>query len=87
MPLQNIGTALMLPEGIEYGALAEALAGDRFPHQFPHHFPRQECYEIYSAQGRLADTVFRIFNMGEYSLDTYERFLDALDTCLTKLRA
>ncbi|MFP6639534.1 MAG: aminotransferase class V-fold PLP-dependent enzyme, partial [Myxococcota bacterium] len=78
MPLQNIGTALWLPKGIEYTALADALAswddgGD-------------ECYEIYSAQGRLADRVFRIFNMGDYPIETYARFLVALETCLGRLR-
>ena len=43
-----------------------------------------ECYEIYAAQGELSDRVFRIFNMGEYDLKTYERFLHALEICLKK---
>ena len=77
MSPQNIGTALYLPFGIEYDKLASALAnwdnGD------------DECYEIYSAQGKLANEVFRIFNMGEYSLETYKRFIHALGVCLEKL--
>ncbi len=77
MPLQNIGTALLLPEGIGYPSLADALAswdeGD-------------ECYEIYAAQGKLADHVFRIFNMGDYPLETYDRFLAALGATLSRLR-
>jgi 2-aminoethylphosphonate-pyruvate transaminase len=77
MEQQNIGTALYLPEGITYDNLALELAnwdnGD------------DECYEIYSAQGKLSGQVFRIFNMGEYPLETYERFVFALQESITKL--
>ncbi len=77
MEQQNIGTALYLPEGLTYDSLADELAnwnnGDG------------ECYEIYSAQGELSGEVFRIFNMGEYPLDTYRRFINALETCINKL--
>lgn len=77
MPFQNIGTALYLPEGITFDDLAELMAkGDPVAN---------ESYEIYSAQGKLSSSVFRIFNMGEYSLDTYERFLSALQLNLKKL--
>lgn len=79
MPQQNIGTALYLPEGVDYESLSKALAdwdnGD------------DECYEIYSAQGELSGVVFRIFNMGEYSLETYERFITALGACIKKLQS
>ena len=68
----------MLPDGITYDQLATALAdwdnGDG------------ECYEIYSAQGKLSGSVFRIFNMGHYELATYERFLHALHVTLAALR-
>ena len=74
MPLQNIGTALYLPEGVQYSTLADKLA------QWDD--GSGECYEIYSAQGRLADAVFRIFNMGNYDIETYGRFLRALESCL-----
>ncbi|PIE19982.1 MAG: 2-aminoethylphosphonate--pyruvate aminotransferase [Proteobacteria bacterium] len=78
MPLQSIGTALMLPAGVTYDDLATRLAAwDR----------GDERYEIYSAQGKLSDTVFRIFNMGDYPLETYERFLGALEATLADLRA
>jgi 2-aminoethylphosphonate-pyruvate transaminase len=77
MPQQNIGTTLYLPENVTYDALAESLAnwdnGDN------------ECYEIYSAQGELSGKLFRIFNMGEYELKTYERFIHALGECIDKL--
>ncbi|PCI29431.1 MAG: 2-aminoethylphosphonate--pyruvate aminotransferase [SAR324 cluster bacterium] len=76
MPLENIGTALYLPEGIEFEALSDLLANWE---------ENDECYEIYSAQGALSDKVFRIFNMGDYDLDTYRRFLHALEVCLNKL--
>lgn len=72
MPLQNIGTALMLPAGVQYATLAGKLAS----------YPGPERYEIYSAQGPLAAQVFRIFHMGEYELPTYERFLHALGEVL-----
>jgi 2-aminoethylphosphonate-pyruvate transaminase len=78
MPFQNIGTALMLPEGVLYERLADALAN--------WDDGSGECYEIYSAQGKLARSVFRIFNMGEYELSTYERFLGALEICLERQR-
>lgn len=77
MAQQNIGTALYLPDGVSYQSLATALAnwdnGDN------------ENYEIYSAQGKLSNDIFRIFNMGEYSLETYDRFIKALGTCLRRL--
>lgn len=77
MEQQNIGTALYLPEGVDYERLAHELAswdnGD------------EECYEIYSAQGELSGMIFRIFNMGEYSLDTYKRFIHALGVCIKRL--
>ncbi len=77
MKQQNIGTALFLPKGVDYERLAAELAnwdnGD------------DECYEIYSAQGELSSIVFRIFNMGEYPLDTYERFIHALGICIKRL--
>jgi 2-aminoethylphosphonate-pyruvate transaminase len=79
MAQQNIGTALYLPDGVDYDALASALAswdnGDG------------ECYEIYSAQGELSGKVFRIFNMGEYPLDSYQRFLSALGACIDRIQA
>lgn len=74
MPLQNIGTALYIPEGVEYSQLADKLA-------FWNN-GSGECYEIYSAQGALSSELFRIFNMGHYEIDTYHRFLDALENCL-----
>lgn len=79
MPQQNIGTALYLPEGVDYDKLAAALA--------EWNNGADECYEIYSAQGELSDVIFRIFNMGEYPLPTYERFIKALGTCIEKLQS
>ena len=77
MPLQNIGTALYLPQGVDFDQLAGALAS--------WNDGNGESYEIYSAQGELHDEVFRIFNMGEYPLDTYHRFVAALAATLKKL--
>lgn len=76
MPLQNIGTALLLPDGVDYASLAHALS----------HYPGPERYDIYAAQGPLSDRVFRVFNMGEYPLETYGRFISALGQVLSELR-
>ena len=35
-------------------------------------------FEIYAAQGKLSDKLFRIFHMGEYPLEVYQIFLRAL---------
>ncbi|MFT7578856.1 MAG: 2-aminoethylphosphonate-pyruvate transaminase [Myxococcota bacterium] len=78
MPFQSIGTALYLPDGVTYDALANALAA--------WDDGSGECYEIYSAQGKLSSTVFRIFNMGSYPIETYGRFLGALEKTLNALR-
>jgi 2-aminoethylphosphonate-pyruvate transaminase len=68
-PLLSIGTALHIPAGKTYAAMAERLATE----------PVNDCtFEIYSAQGKLSDKLFRIFHMGEYPLDVYETFLTAL---------
>jgi 2-aminoethylphosphonate-pyruvate transaminase len=77
MPLQNIGTALYLPEGVDFDRLAGALAS--------WNDGSGESYEIYAAQGELSADVFRIFNLGEYPLDTYRRFITALGATLEKL--
>ncbi|NQU63884.1 MAG: alanine--glyoxylate aminotransferase family protein [SAR324 cluster bacterium] len=79
MAQQNIGTALYLPEGVNYDDLATTLA------QWDDGC--EECFEIYSAQGELSGVVFRIFNMGEYPLETYERFIHALEVSLEQLQA
>jgi len=79
MAQQNIGTSLFLPEGVSYDDLATALA------QWDD--GSEECYEIYSAQGDLSGVVFRIFNMGEYDLETYKRFISALESCIKQLQA
>ncbi len=73
MPLENIGTALYIPDGHDFDSLAEKLANWQ---------EDDECYEIYSAQGALSKKLFRIFNMGEYDISTYRRFLKALEICL-----
>jgi 2-aminoethylphosphonate-pyruvate transaminase len=39
-------------------------------------------FEIYSAQGKLSQSLFRIFHMGEYPLSAYEIFLRALERAL-----
>jgi 2-aminoethylphosphonate-pyruvate transaminase len=78
MPLQNIGTALFLPDKVRFEALADALAA--------WNDGSDECYQIYSAPSVLSDKVFRVFNMGVYSLETYARFINALGAVLARLR-
>jgi len=69
MPLQSIGTALQIPVGASYAQLAEALATQAV---------RDHTFEIYAAQGKLSGELFRVFHMGDYPLEVYEIFLEAL---------
>lgn len=69
MPLQSIGTALRIPAGTSYDAMAQRLAGEAVDGY---------TFEIYSAQGKLSHQLFRIFHMGEYPIEVYEVFLRAL---------
>ena len=69
MPLTVIGTALHIPEGASYEALAHRLATEPV---------EGHVFEIYAAQGKLSDKLFRIFNMGDYPIEAYEIFLRAL---------
>lgn len=68
-PLTVIGTALHIPAGRTYEAMAQRLATEPV---------EGHVFEIYAAQGKLSDKLFRIFNMGDYPLDVYEIFLRAL---------
>jgi 2-aminoethylphosphonate-pyruvate transaminase len=69
MPLTVIGTALHIPAGTTYDAMAQRLASEPL---------EGHVFEIYAAQGKLSDKVFRIFNMGDYPMAVYELFLRAL---------
>ncbi|RLB63272.1 MAG: 2-aminoethylphosphonate--pyruvate aminotransferase [Deltaproteobacteria bacterium] len=73
MPLQSIGTALHIPERTSYDELADRLASDPVD---------GHVFEIYAAQGKLSGKLFRVFHMGEYSLEAYEIFLRALAMAL-----
>ena len=73
MPLASIGTALEIPSGTSYAALAERLSSDEI---------EGHVFEIYAAQGKLSSTLFRIFHMGEYPLAVYEIFERALGRAL-----
>jgi 2-aminoethylphosphonate-pyruvate transaminase len=68
-PLTVIGSALHIPKSTTYERMAERLAGEPV---------EGHVFEIYAAQGKLSDKLFRIFNMGDYPLDVYEIFLRAL---------
>ncbi|TNF36509.1 MAG: aminotransferase class V-fold PLP-dependent enzyme [Deltaproteobacteria bacterium] len=72
-PLQSIGTMLEIPAGNSYEAMADTLASN---------VVEGRVFEIYSAQGKLSDRYFRLFNMGEYPLEAYEVFLKALAQAL-----
>jgi 2-aminoethylphosphonate-pyruvate transaminase len=69
VPLQSIGTALHIPKSTTYDAMANRLATEEV---------EGHLFEIYAAQGKLSDKLFRIFHMGEYPLEVYEIFLEAL---------
>ena len=67
----NSVTALALPPGVAYGRLHDDL--------------KARGYVIYRGQGALADSHFRVSNMGELTPDMLDRFLDALGTVLSRL--
>jgi 2-aminoethylphosphonate-pyruvate transaminase len=69
MPLTVIGTALHIPASTTYDAMAQRLATEPV---------EGHVFEIYAAQGKLSNELFRIFNMGDYPLEAYEIFLRAL---------
>ena len=73
MALSSIGTALHIPEGTSYDAMASRLAAEPV---------EGHAFAIYSAQGKLSDTLFRVFHMGDYPLETYATFLRALERVL-----
>jgi 2-aminoethylphosphonate-pyruvate transaminase len=70
MPLSSIGTALRIPESTSYAEMADRLASDPVD---------GHCFEIYAAQGKLSDSLFRVFHMGHYPLKVYATFIDALE--------
>ena len=78
MPLTVIGTALHIPEGVTYDAMAERLASE---------VVEGHVFEIYAAQGKLSGHLFRIFNWGDYPLDGSEIFLRALARVIPGARA
>ena len=69
MPLTVIGSALHIPPHTTYDAMAHRLASEAV---------EGHVFEIYAAQGKLSDRLFRIFNMGDYPLEAYSIFLRAL---------
>jgi 2-aminoethylphosphonate-pyruvate transaminase len=70
MELSSIGTALAIPAQTTYDRMAERLATE---------VVEGRVFEIYSAQGSLSAELFRVFHMGEYSLEDYSVFLRALE--------
>jgi 2-aminoethylphosphonate-pyruvate transaminase len=68
-PLASIGTALHIPAGRSYDAMADRLATE---------VVEDHLFEIYAAQGKLSNELFRIFHMGDYPIEVYEVFLRAL---------
>lgn len=68
-PLASIGTALHIPTGRTYDQMADRLAKE---------VVEGHLFEIYAAQGKLSNELFRIFHMGDYPIEVYEVFLRAL---------
>lgn len=73
MPLSSIGTAIHIPEHVSYTKMADRLATEEVD---------GHVFEIYSAQGKLSTTLFRIFHMGDYPVEVYHVFLRALERVL-----
>jgi 2-aminoethylphosphonate-pyruvate transaminase len=60
----NTLTAALLPEGVTYGSLHDAL--------------KREGFVIYAGQGDFASTIFRVANMGHIEEREFHRFVQAL---------
>ncbi len=73
VPLASIGTALEIPTQVSYEELARRLSTRAVD---------GHTFEIYSAQGKLSDKLFRVFHMGDYELEVYDVFLRALRAAL-----
>lgn len=69
----NSVTALTLPTGVAYGPLHDRL--------------KAKGFVIYKGQGPLADSHFRVSNMGELSLQTLDGFIGELATALATTRS
>jgi 2-aminoethylphosphonate-pyruvate transaminase len=69
MPLGSIGTALHIPKGATYDDMARRLSTEPVG---------GHVFEIYAAQGKLSSELFRIFHMGDYPIEVYSVFLEAL---------
>ena len=63
------------PRRPTYAAMAERLATE---------VVEGHVFEIYAAQGKLSNELFRIFNMGDYPIEVYEIFLRALERVLDR---
>jgi 2-aminoethylphosphonate-pyruvate transaminase len=66
-------TAVMLPDGVAYPALHDAL--------------KAQGFVIYAGQGPLAATLFRIATMGDVGEADYRRFIEALAVIKRQLTA
>ncbi len=69
----NTLTAFNLPDGVSYPQLHDGL--------------KQEGYIIYAGQGKLADKIFRVANIGALTNANIEGFLAAFQSTLEKARA
>ncbi len=69
----NTLTAFHLPEGVSYPQLHDEL--------------KAAGYVIYAGQGHLANTIFRIANIGVLTNENIAGFLDAFQSTLKKIRA
>lgn len=69
----NSLTSLLLPAGMTYRALHDAL--------------KERGFVIYEGQGQLQTEIFRVANMGHLTLDDFRRFLESLDEVLGMARS
>jgi 2-aminoethylphosphonate-pyruvate transaminase len=68
----NSLTSLLLPEGVTYRRLHDAL--------------KERGFVIYEGQGALQTGIFRVANMGHLTTEDFRRFLAALGEVLNEAR-
>ena len=76
--LTSAGIGLLLPESLRSNTLTAALLPDGISYQALHDVLKREGFVIYAGQGELAETGFRVANMGHVDEREFHRFAQVL---------
>jgi 2-aminoethylphosphonate-pyruvate transaminase len=82
--LVSIGIKPLLPEGSSSVVLNAYYLPDNFSYEEFHDQLKAENYVIYSGQGNLAQSIFRVSTMGAITQADMERFVDVVQQIISK---